>query len=74
MNISKNKKKVILFIFSLVPSLPVVPSPPGSEANAEEAPHFKEARLNALGYLEEAIPEANALPPMHLLASLIFSL
>ena len=23
-------------------------TPPGSEANAEEAPHFKEARVNAL--------------------------
>ena len=44
--------------------------PPGSKANAEEAPHFQEARVNA----EKAIPEANALPPMCLLASFRFSL
>ena len=45
-------------------------TPPGLEANAEEAPHFKEAQLNALLRRREAILEANALPSMRLLASL----
>ena len=45
-------------------------TPPEMEANAEEAPDFKEAEAEAMR--EEVRPEANALPSMRLLASLIF--
>ena len=47
-------------------------TPSEIEANAEEAPVFKEAEAEAFWMREEAKPEANALPPMRLLASLIF--
>ena len=47
-------------------------TPPEMEANAVEAPDFKEAEAEAFWMREEAKPEANALPPMRLLASLIF--
>ena len=47
-------------------------TPPEMEANAVEAPYFKEAEAEAFWMREEAKPEANALPPMRLLASLIF--
>ena len=44
---------------------------PGSEMNAEEAPYSKEADPNAFKLRQEAKPEANALPSMRILASLI---
>ena len=44
--------------------------PPEMEANAEEAPYLKEAE--AFLMWEETKLEANALPPMRFLASLIF--
>ena len=47
-------------------------TPPEMEANAEEAPDFKEAEVEAFLMREEVRPEANTLQSMHLLASLIF--
>ena len=44
---------------------------PGPETNAEEAPYSKEAEPNALKLRQEASLEANALPSMRILASLI---
>ena len=46
----------------------------GSEANAEEAPDFKEAEKDKDSYMRSWEPEANALSSMRFHASLIFCL
>ena len=47
-------------------------SNPGSEANAEEAPDFKEADKDKYSYRRKWEPEANALSSMRFRVSFIF--